>query len=29
VTRVNPGNLPNGEEKYFETLRRLSDYGLV
>ena len=29
ISRVNPGNLPHGEKIYFNTLRRLSDYGLV
>lgn len=29
ISRINPGNLPNGEKVYFETLRRLSDVGLV
>lgn len=28
ISRVNPGNLPNGEKIYFETLTRLSEYGL-
>lgn len=28
VSRVNPGTLPNGEGKYFETLKRLSSAGL-
>jgi len=28
VVRINPGNLPNGEAKLFETLRRLSDSGV-
>ncbi len=29
ITRVNPGTIPSGEKKYFETLRKLSDLGLV
>ncbi|KAA3636160.1 MAG: hypothetical protein DWQ02_08700 [Bacteroidetes bacterium] len=29
VSRINPGNLPNGEKLYFETLRNLSDTGVV
>ena len=29
ISRINPGNLPKGEKIYFETLRRLSDAGLV
>lgn len=29
ISRINPGNLPNGEKVYFDTLRRLSDHGLV
>ncbi len=29
ISRINPGNLPNGEKVYFETLRRLSEAGLV
>ena len=29
ISRINPGNLPTGESKYFETLRQLSDLGLV
>ncbi len=29
ISRINPGNLPEGEKIYFETLRRLSDAGLV
>jgi len=29
ISRINPGNLPNGESVYFDTLRRLSDAGLV
>lgn len=29
ISRINPGNLPNGEKAYFETLRRLSDAGLL
>jgi len=29
VSRINPGNLPNGEKIYFETLKKLSDYGLI
>lgn len=29
VSRVNPGNIPGGEGKYFELLRKLSDRGLV
>lgn len=28
VSRVNPGTLPNGEGKYMDTLKRLSDAGL-
>ncbi len=28
ISRINPGNLPNGEKVYFETLKRLSDAGL-
>lgn len=29
VSRINPGNLPDGENIYFETLKKLSDYGLI
>ena len=29
VSRINPGNLPNGEKIYFETLRKLSDAGVI
>lgn len=29
VSRINPGNLPDGEGVYFETLRKLSDAGIV
>lgn len=29
ISRINPGNLPNGETKYFETLRVLHYLGLV
>lgn len=29
VSRINPGNLPNGESVYFDTLRRLSTAGLT
>jgi hypothetical protein len=29
ISRINPGNLPNGEKLYFETLRKLSDAGVV
>lgn len=29
ISRINPGNLPNGEDTYFNILRRLSDAGLV
>ncbi|UJF24549.1 Cj0069 family protein [Suttonella sp. R2A3] len=29
ISRINPGNLEHGEKIYFETLRRLSDAGLV
>ena len=29
VSRVNPGNLPNGETIYFETLTKLSDHGVI
>jgi hypothetical protein len=29
VSRINPGNLPNGEKIYFETLKRLSHSGVV
>lgn len=29
ISRINPGNLADGEKKYFETLRALSDAGLV
>jgi len=29
VSRVNPGNLPNGESIYFKTLTRLSEAGVV
>ena len=29
ISRVNPGNLPNGEKIYFEALRELSEKGLV
>jgi glutathione synthase/RimK-type ligase-like ATP-grasp enzyme len=29
ISRINPGNLPNGEKIYFETLTKLSDAGLV
>ncbi|MCV6630182.1 MAG: Cj0069 family protein [Flavobacteriaceae bacterium] len=29
ISRINPGNLPNGEKEYFEALRTLSDKGLV
>ena len=29
ISRINPGNLPNGEKIYFDTLRQLSEYGLI
>ena len=29
VSRINPGNLPDGEKIYFETLSKLSEAGLV
>ena len=29
VSRVNPGSIPGGEEKYYDFLRRLSDAGLT
>jgi len=29
ISRINPGNLPDGEKIYFDTLRKLSDEGLV
>ncbi|MBS9780702.1 MAG: Cj0069 family protein [Moraxellaceae bacterium] len=29
ISRVNPGNIASGEKGYFETLRKLSDAGLV
>ncbi|PID97660.1 MAG: hypothetical protein CSA83_02310 [Actinomycetales bacterium] len=29
ISRINPGNLSTGEKVYFETLRKLSDAGLV
>ncbi len=29
ISRINPGNLPNGEKVYFETLRKLSEMGLL
>ncbi len=29
ISRVNPGNLPNGEKVYFDTLRKLNDSGLL
>jgi glutathione synthase/RimK-type ligase-like ATP-grasp enzyme len=29
ISRINPGSLPNGEKIYFETLRQLSDAGLM
>lgn len=29
ISRINPGNLETGEKIYFETLRKLSDVGLV
>ncbi len=29
ISRINPGNLPDGESVYFETLRELSKAGLV
>lgn len=29
ISRINPGNLPNGEKIYFETLRKLHKTGLV
>jgi len=29
ISRINPGNLPNGEKVYFETLTKLSEAGLV
>ncbi|PID61154.1 MAG: hypothetical protein CR974_04445 [Gammaproteobacteria bacterium] len=29
ISRVNPGNIATGEKVYFETLRKLSDAGLV
>lgn len=29
VSRINPGNLPNGESVYFETLRKLSLAGVI
>ncbi len=29
ISRINPGNLPNGEKKYFETLNNLSKHGLI
>jgi len=29
ISRINPGNLPNGEKIYFDTLRKLSENGLI
>jgi glutathione synthase/RimK-type ligase-like ATP-grasp enzyme len=29
ISRINPGNLPHGEKTYFNTLSRLSEYGLI
>ena len=29
ISRINPGNLPDGEKVYFDTLRKLSNFGLV
>lgn len=29
ISRINPGNLPNGEKLYFETLKKLADHGLI
>lgn len=29
ISRINPGNLPDGEKHYFDTLRTLSAHGLV
>lgn len=29
ISRINPGNLPNGEKEYFNFLRKLSEAGLV
>lgn len=29
ISRINPGNLPFGEDLYFETLRKLSESGIV
>ncbi len=29
ISRINPGNLPNGEKIYFEALREMSDKGLI
>lgn len=29
ISRINPGNLPKGESIYFETLRKLSEAGLL
>ncbi len=29
VSRINPGNIPGGEATYFDTLRKLSDAGLI
>lgn len=29
ISRINPGNLPDGEGEYFETLTKLADAGLV
>ncbi len=29
ISRINPGNLPNGEKVYFQTLTKLSEAGLV
>lgn len=29
ISRINPGNLPFGEDLYFETLRKLSETGIV
>lgn len=29
ISRINPGNLANGEDIYFDTLRKLSGVGLV
>jgi len=29
ISKINPGNLPTGEKVYFETLKKLSDLGVV